>query len=107
MGLLILKADHLPVLASLVGFAGTCQINRLQDIGLSLGIVAVENIGALIKIHLQRLIIPEIIQSDGFNVHSFTRSHKYLFHRRKWYLQDGSCGHGGSPPHRSPVPDHH
>ena len=44
MGLLILKADHLPVLASLVGFAGTCQINRLQDIGLSLGIVAVETV---------------------------------------------------------------
>ena len=107
MGFLILEADHFPVLASFVGFTGSGQINRLQNIGFSLGVVTVENIGSLIKIHLQQLIIPEIIQSDGFNVHSFTQLHKYLFHRRKSYLPDGSYGHGGSQPHRLPEQVRH
>ena len=47
---LLLKTDHLPVLASFVGLGGTAEIDRLQDICLSLGIFPVKNIGAGIQL---------------------------------------------------------
>ena len=57
MGLFFSKLDQLPVLAAAVGFCRAAHVNRLQNIGLSLGIVAVKNIGSLVKINMQLMII--------------------------------------------------
>ena len=67
---LLVKTDHLPVLASFVGLGGPAEIDRLQDICLSLGIFPVKNIGAGIQRKLQRLIISKIFQFDRFDYHS-------------------------------------
>ena len=41
VGFILLKMDHLPVLASPVRFCGAAHIDGLKDVGLSLGIVTV------------------------------------------------------------------
>ena len=48
------------VLASFMGFAGSAQIHRLQDICFSLCIIPIKNISSFVKRKFQRFVISEI-----------------------------------------------
>ena len=60
MGFILFKADNLPVFASFMGFAGSAQIHRLQDICFSLCIIPIKNISSFVKRKFQRFVISEI-----------------------------------------------
>ena len=60
MRLLAAETDHVPVPAAPVGFIGTAQVDRLQDIGFSLGIIPVENIDPVGEGQLLIFVISEI-----------------------------------------------
>jgi hypothetical protein len=52
VGFVVLKTDHLPVFAAAVGLGRAADIDCLQDVRLSLGIVPVKDIGARRKFHM-------------------------------------------------------
>ena len=52
MGFLFPEPDDLFILAPFMGLGGAAYINGFQDIGLSLGIVAVKHIGPAVEVHM-------------------------------------------------------
>ena len=69
VGFIFSKPDHILVFRPPVGLGGAAHINCLQDIGLPLCIVAVENIGSLTQFHMQFFIIAVILKFYGFDGH--------------------------------------
>ena len=57
MGFLLPKLDNFPILGISVGLGGSAQVDRLQSVRLSLGIVPVKNIRPGAKANLQRSVI--------------------------------------------------
>jgi hypothetical protein len=66
------KTDHIPVAHAPVRFGGGNHVERFQNIGLSLGIFSVENIGSLRKFHMERDDISEIRQFQTADVHKYS-----------------------------------
>ena len=62
MRLFPVEIDNLSVLASPVRLGGSRHKYSLQNIGLSLGVIPIQNIGALVKLHGESIIIPVICQ---------------------------------------------
>ena len=62
MGFFMPELDQVPVLRPPVGFGRPGQIKGLQDIGLSLGVIPVEDIGRRIKIKLLQIVIPVVFK---------------------------------------------
>ena len=62
VGLILPEPYHIPVLCPPVGFRGAAQIDGLQDIGLSLGIIPVKDIDRIAGRNLQQFIVSEILQ---------------------------------------------
>ena len=60
MGFLLLKPDHIPVLGASVGLGSPAEIDRLKDVGLSLGVIPIENICSAVKFQVKKIIISEI-----------------------------------------------
>ena len=54
------ETDHVLVPDTAVGFCGRNHIQGFQNVGLSLRVLPVENVGSLRKIHVQGGDIPEI-----------------------------------------------
>ena len=44
------------------------QIDSLQNIRLSLGIIPVENVGAAVKFQIQKFVVSKIFQFQRFNL---------------------------------------
>ena len=84
VGLIFSKPDHIPVFRPSVGLGSAAHINCLQDIGLSLCIVAIENIGSLTQFHMQFFIIAVILKFYGFDGHRNSLSRIYLIILMVW-----------------------
>ena len=56
------------VFAPSVGLRRPGQIDSLQNIRLSLGIIPVENVGAAIKFQIQKFVVSKIFQFQRFNL---------------------------------------
>ena len=65
------EKNQFPVFGIFVGSGCPADLYRFQNIGLSLGIIPIENIGFRIKIQIQRTVIPIILETDGFYEHIF------------------------------------
>ena len=66
--------DHVLVPDSAVGFCSGNHIQRFQNIGLSLRVFSVEDVGTLGKIHVQGNYISEIRQFKTAYIHKFFSS---------------------------------
>ena len=69
VGFLLTEPDHLPVFAAPVGTGCGADIQRLQNIGLSLGIIAEEHIDPPVERQVKLLVISEILQIQRLNIH--------------------------------------
>ena len=67
--LLLPEPDQIAVALSAVRFADGQHIERLENVGLSLRIVSVQNIRPLGEFRLQRLVISEIGELERLNIH--------------------------------------
>ena len=72
VALFLSETDDLAVLASFVGFGGGGHKNSLKNVGLPLRVVPIENIGPLIKLHVEKIIIPIVSQLYRFDDHTHT-----------------------------------
>ena len=70
MRLIFPEADHLPIPRDPVRLRCAAQIHCFEEICFSLGIHAIENIDALIKIQLQMSVISEIAYFYGLHPHN-------------------------------------
>ena len=67
MRFLFIKIYNLFVFAAFMRFCSGCYINGLQNIGLSLRIVSVKDIGSLIELNIKKFIISVIRQLQSLN----------------------------------------
>jgi hypothetical protein len=52
MGFFRIKPDHILILAGTMGLCSTSHVNGFQDIGFSLSIIAVQDVGTGAEIHM-------------------------------------------------------
>ena len=68
------EAHQLPVKAGAEAAAAGEHVHCLQQIGLALGVLAGDHVGAAAELHRFPLIVAKAVEGDSFDDHAFTTS---------------------------------